>query len=103
VTPDALQDLSRREALRALTARLHAGGVAEAAGDARFLLLGILGLETRDLLIEGGRRLGPAEAASLAEAPGGPARMRLALPRPAAPRAGLAAGASAPTRDYRIT
>ncbi|GAN46481.1 peptide chain release factor N(5)-glutamine methyltransferase [Methylobacterium radiotolerans] len=68
MTPDALQDLSRREALRALTARLHAGGVAEAAGDARFLLLGILGLETRDLLIEGGRRLGPADAASLAAA-----------------------------------
>ncbi|MEE7502928.1 peptide chain release factor N(5)-glutamine methyltransferase [Methylobacterium mesophilicum] len=64
MTPDAMQDLTRREALRALTARLHAGGVAEAAGDARFLLLGLLGLEARDLLIEGDRRVGAADAAS---------------------------------------
>ncbi|SFE12573.1 [protein release factor]-glutamine N5-methyltransferase [Methylobacterium sp. 13MFTsu3.1M2] len=63
-----MQDLTRREALRALTARLHAGGVAEAAGDARFLLLGLLGLETRDLLIEGDRRVGAAGAAALAAA-----------------------------------
>ncbi|WP_331304374.1 peptide chain release factor N(5)-glutamine methyltransferase [Methylobacterium oryzae] len=60
-----MQDLSRREALRALTARLHAGGIAEAAGDARFILLGILGLETRDLLIEGHRRVGADAAAAL--------------------------------------
>ena len=63
-----MQDLTRREALRALTARLHAGGVAEAAGDARFLLLGLLGLETRDLLIEGDRRVGAAGAAALTAA-----------------------------------
>lgn len=63
-----MQDLTRREALRALTARLHAGGVAEATGDARFLLLGLLGLETRDLLIEGDRRVGAAGAAALAAA-----------------------------------
>ena len=63
-----MQDMTRREALRALTARLHAGGVAEAAGDARFLLLGLLGLETRDLLIEGDRRVGAAGAAALAAA-----------------------------------
>lgn len=63
--PDSMQDLSRREALRALTARLHAGGIAEAAGDARFILLGILGLETRDLLIEGHRRVGADAAAAL--------------------------------------
>jgi release factor glutamine methyltransferase len=63
-----MQDLTRREALRALTARLHAGGVAEAAGDARFLLLGLLDLETRDLLIEGDRRVGAAGAAALAAA-----------------------------------
>lgn len=63
--PAAMQNRSRREALRACTARLQSAGVVEAAGDARFLLLGILGLETRDLLIEGERRVSADEAAAL--------------------------------------
>lgn len=65
MTSVPMQNLSRREALRACTACLYAGGVGEAAGDARFLLLGILGLETRDLLIEGDRLVGADEAVAL--------------------------------------
>ncbi|MBP1182802.1 peptide chain release factor N(5)-glutamine methyltransferase [Methylobacterium sp. PvR107] len=57
--------MSRRAALRRGSALLADGGIAEAAGDARFLLLGVLGLETRDLLLDGDRLLGPDEAASL--------------------------------------
>ncbi|TXN72918.1 protein-(glutamine-N5) methyltransferase, release factor-specific, partial [Methylobacterium sp. WL18] len=49
--------LSRRDALRRGTALLSSGGNAEAAGDARFLLLGLLGLEARDLLLDGDRIL----------------------------------------------
>lgn len=49
--------LSRREALRRGIALLSSGGNAEAAGDARFLLLGLLGLEARDLLLDGDRIL----------------------------------------------
>lgn len=56
---------SLREALRWSAARLSAGGVGEAAGDARFLLLGLLGLETRDLLLDGDRCLAAAESAAL--------------------------------------
>ncbi|MGH1574653.1 peptide chain release factor N(5)-glutamine methyltransferase [Methylobacterium sp. P31] len=59
------QGLSRRAALRWCADRLGAGGIAEAAGDARFLLLGILGLETRDLLLDGERPLGTADAAAI--------------------------------------
>ena len=59
------QGLSRREALRQGTARLVEGGLGEAAGDARFLMLGVLGLETRDLLIDGERRLAAEEATAL--------------------------------------
>jgi HemK-like putative methylase len=56
---------SRRDALRRSTALLSDRGLGEAAGDARFLLLGILGLETRDLLVDGDRRLAADEAAAL--------------------------------------
>lgn len=57
--------LSRRAALRRSTAVLHAGGLGEAAGDARFLLMGLLGLEARDLLVAGDQRLHDHEAAAL--------------------------------------
>lgn len=53
MTAETSQGLSRREALRRSTARLSAAGIAEAVGDARFLMLGLLGLETRDLLLDG--------------------------------------------------
>jgi len=53
VTAETSQGLSRREALCRSTARLSAAGIAEATGDARFLMLGLLGLETRDLLLDG--------------------------------------------------
>lgn len=56
--------LSRRAALRRGSALLADGGIAEAAGDARFLLLGVLGLETRDLVLHGDKVLDPDEAAS---------------------------------------
>ncbi|MCJ2091704.1 peptide chain release factor N(5)-glutamine methyltransferase [Methylobacterium sp. J-072] len=59
------QGLSRREALRRSTALLGAGGIAEAAGDARFLMLGLLDLETRDLLLDGEKILGADEAKNL--------------------------------------
>lgn len=59
------QGLSRRAALRRSTALLAAGGIAEAAGDARFLMLGLLGLESSDLLLEGERILDPDEATGL--------------------------------------
>ncbi|QEE37731.1 MULTISPECIES: peptide chain release factor N(5)-glutamine methyltransferase [unclassified Methylobacterium] len=49
--------LSRREALRRGTTLLSSGGNAEAAGDARFLLLGLLDLDVRDLLLDGDRIL----------------------------------------------
>ncbi len=51
---------SRRAALRRAAAFLDAAGIAEAEGDARFLLLGLLGLETRDLVLDGDRPLGEA-------------------------------------------
>ncbi|MCJ2070248.1 peptide chain release factor N(5)-glutamine methyltransferase [Methylobacterium sp. J-030] len=57
--------LSRRAALRRCAVALEAGGLGEAAGDARFLLLGILGLEARDLLVAGDRLLDGSEAAAL--------------------------------------
>ncbi|MFB0489882.1 release factor glutamine methyltransferase [Methylobacterium sp. OAE515] len=53
-----------RAALRRGSALLADGGIAEAAGDARFLLLGVLGLETRDLVLHGDKVLDPDEAAS---------------------------------------
>jgi release factor glutamine methyltransferase len=62
--PESSEGLSLRDALRWSTARLLAGGVSAAAGDARFLLLGVLGLETRDLLLHGDRRLAPTDAAA---------------------------------------
>ena len=65
MTAQTCQGLSRRAALRLGTALLSAGGIAEAAGDARFLMLGLLGLETRDLLLDGDRSLGQTEAAAL--------------------------------------
>jgi release factor glutamine methyltransferase len=59
------QGLSRRAALRWSAARLRDGGIGEADGDARFLLLGVLGLEARDLLLAGDTRLAGHEAAAL--------------------------------------
>jgi release factor glutamine methyltransferase len=64
VTSRSSLGLSRRAALRRGSALLADGGIAEAAGDARFLLLGVLGLETRDLVLHGDRVLDPDEAAS---------------------------------------
>lgn len=61
----SIRGLSRRDALRGSTARLRAGGLSEAAGDARFLMLGVLGLEMRDLLIHGDRQLDADEADAL--------------------------------------
>lgn len=58
------QGLSRREALRRSAAMLDADGLGDALGDARFLLLGILGLEARDLLLAGDRLLNDIEAAA---------------------------------------
>nr|WP_276592598.1 MULTISPECIES: peptide chain release factor N(5)-glutamine methyltransferase [unclassified Methylobacterium] len=57
--------MSRRAALRRSTAVLHAGGLGEASGDARFLLMGLLALEARDLLVAGDQRLHDHEAAAL--------------------------------------
>ncbi len=59
--------LSRRDALRRAAAFLDAAGIAGAEGDARFLFLGLLGLETRDLVLDGDQPLGEA-AARLASA-----------------------------------
>lgn len=56
---------SRRAALRAAVARCEGAGIANAAGDARFLVLGALGLDARDLALDGGRPLGPDEALRL--------------------------------------
>lgn len=53
--------LSRRAALREAVAHYEAAGIADAAGDARFLLLGVLGLDARDLALDGERRLGADE------------------------------------------
>lgn len=64
MTPDSSEGLSRRDALRWSTARLIGGGLTTAASDARFLLLGVLGLETRDLLLHGDRRLAASDAAA---------------------------------------
>ncbi|MCJ2126267.1 peptide chain release factor N(5)-glutamine methyltransferase [Methylobacterium sp. J-077] len=65
MTAETSQGLSRRAALRRGTAVLSAGGIAEAAGDARFLMLGVLDFETRDLLLDGEKTLGADEAKSL--------------------------------------
>lgn len=59
------QGLSRREALRRCTAVLGAGGLADGARDARFLLLGILGLDARDLVVDGDRIIDDVEADAL--------------------------------------
>ncbi|WP_457105031.1 peptide chain release factor N(5)-glutamine methyltransferase [Methylobacterium sp. P5_C11] len=59
------QGRTLREALRHGTARLQAAGLGAAAVDARFLLLGILGLATRDLVLRGDRPLATDEAAAL--------------------------------------
>ncbi|MFC6791052.1 peptide chain release factor N(5)-glutamine methyltransferase [Methylobacterium komagatae] len=55
--------LSRRAALRYATSFLDATGIAGAEGDARFLLLGLLGLSPRDLALDGDRPIGCAAAA----------------------------------------
>ncbi len=54
---------SRRAALRYATAFLDAAGIAGAEGDARFLLLGLLGLAPRDLALDGDRPIGGAAIA----------------------------------------
>jgi release factor glutamine methyltransferase len=65
VTSGSSRGLSRRSALRHSAAVLAAGGLGEAAGDARFLLLGILGLDARELLVLGDQLLDNDEAAAL--------------------------------------
>ena len=65
MTAESSQGLSRRAALRRAAALLSAGGIAEAAGDARFLALGVLGLKTQDLLLDGDRILDVEAAAGL--------------------------------------
>ncbi len=65
MTTGSSRSLSRRAALRHCAAALEAGGLDGASGDARFLLLGILGLEARDLLLAGERPLRDDEAAAL--------------------------------------
>ena len=65
MTSGSSHGLSRRAALRHGTAVLHAGGLGEAAGDARFLLMGLLGLEARDLLVAGDQCLDDHEATAL--------------------------------------
>lgn len=57
--------LTRRAALRHCRTALETADPGDAAGDARFLLLGILGLENRDLLVEGDRPLDDGEAVAL--------------------------------------
>ncbi len=52
--------LSLRDAIRRASAILTAAGIEQAEGDARFLLLGLLGLSSRDLILDGGRPLGAA-------------------------------------------
>ena len=56
--------LSRRAALRRGTALLNEAGIADAAGDARFLLLGLLDLEVRDLVLGGDQPLDARAAAA---------------------------------------
>lgn len=65
MAPGSSQGLSRRAALRRCVIALEAAGFSGAAGEARFLLLGTLALETRDLLLAGETPLTPDEAASL--------------------------------------
>ncbi len=57
--------LSRRRALREAVARYEAAGIADASGDARFLVLGVLDLEPRDLALHGEQRLDAAETKRL--------------------------------------
>lgn len=59
--------LSLRDAIRRAAAILAASGIAQAEGDARFLLLGLLGLSSRDLALNGHRPIG-VEAPRLSEA-----------------------------------
>lgn len=56
---------SLRAALRDAVARCEAAGIANAAGDARFLVLGALGLDARDLALGGERPLEPDEGLRL--------------------------------------
>ncbi|SDM74897.1 [protein release factor]-glutamine N5-methyltransferase [Methylobacterium phyllostachyos] len=65
MAPGSSHGLSRRAALRHCSGALEAAGFNGAAGDARFLLLGTLGLEASDLLLAGEMPLSPEEAASL--------------------------------------
>ncbi|MCJ2133219.1 peptide chain release factor N(5)-glutamine methyltransferase [Methylobacterium sp. J-026] len=65
MTNGSSRGLSRRAALRHCVAVLEAGGLDGVSGDARFLVLGILGIEARDLLLDGERPLGDDEAAAL--------------------------------------
>ena len=59
---------SRRAALRHLSDALQAAGIANAAGEARFLLLDLLGLQSFDLVGAGAEPVGAEGAARLAEA-----------------------------------
>ncbi|GLS56238.1 release factor glutamine methyltransferase [Methylobacterium gregans] len=60
--------LSRRAALRQLTEALAAAGIANPAGEARFLALDLLGLEAFDLVGGGAVPIGPEGASRLADA-----------------------------------
>ncbi len=54
--------LTRRAALRHAAALLEAAGIADAEREARFLVLGLLGLEPRDLILGGDKALGDVAA-----------------------------------------
>ncbi|GLS43012.1 peptide chain release factor N(5)-glutamine methyltransferase [Methylobacterium brachythecii] len=60
--------LSRAEARLRIAAALERAGIAEARGDARFLLLQLLGLTQTDLALRGNEPIGPAGAEALADA-----------------------------------
>lgn len=70
---------SRRSALRQAAAVLRRAGIAGGERDARFLLLGLLGVAPRDLTLDGDRAIGEAGATRL-----GPALARRAAGEPVA-------------------
>ena len=61
----SLVGLSRRAALRYAIARYAEAGIANADGDARFLVLAALGLDARDLALDGDRLLDADEGQRL--------------------------------------
>lgn len=63
--PGSTAGSSRRAALRRAASLFEGAGIANAAGDARFLVLGVLSLDARDLALDGDRAIGPEAAARL--------------------------------------